>query len=192
MYSCLFVCLLHSCTIPPQYVPVCLAVHSSKFRLCLSVSLFSFVSVTFICTMSLHTCPNVCLSVWCSTHIFFCLDFLCIHMLLYYMYSYASIYLSATFIRTILYVSVSLSLSLSVFYVIMSAYHVYNCVRLSVTSLSCTRFHINSSYQLTKLCRHACQSACSSTCLLIRFPCRVAHLSVLLSSFTFLANRLSI
>jgi len=32
------------------------------------------------------------------------------------MYSYASIYLSATFIRTILYVSVSLSLSLSLFF----------------------------------------------------------------------------
>ena len=47
---------------------------------------------------------------------------------------------------------------LPLFYVIMSVYHVYNCVRLSVTLMSYTCFHINSSYQLTKLCRHACQS----------------------------------
>jgi len=43
-------------------------------RLFVCVCKFSFVSVTFICTMSLHTCPDVCLSVLCPTQIF-CLDF---------------------------------------------------------------------------------------------------------------------
>jgi len=119
---------------------------------------------------------------------FFCLDFVCIHMLLYHTYSYVSIYLSVTFIHTMspICVCLSLSLSPSVFYVIISVYHhVYNCVRLSVTFMSYTCFHNNSSYQLTELCRHACQSACSSNWLSIRLMCIVAHLSVLLSSFTF-------
>jgi len=191
LFGCLFVT---SCAIPlPQYVSVCLAIHSSKFRLCLSVSLFSFVSVTIICTKSLHTCPNVCLSVLCPTHIFLSRLF-GIHMLLYHIYSYVSIYLSVTFIHTIspicvchcFSLSFCLSLSLSLcFYVIISVYHVYNCVRLSVTFMSYTCFHINSSYQLTELCRHACQSACLFTCVSICFLCRVAHLSVLLSYFTF-------
>jgi len=124
--------------------------------------------------MFLHTCPNVCLSVWCSTHIFFCLNFyasICCYIICIAMRPFT--YLPHSYAQCLPYVSVSLSLSLSlslsVFYVIMSTYHVYNCVRLSVTSMSGTCFHINSSYQLTKLCRHACQSACSSTCLSIRF-----------------------
>ena len=81
---CLFSCKYITCTVvcpsvcyicapSSQYVSVCLAVHSSKFRLSvsLSVNLFSFVSITFICTMSFYTRPNVCLSVLCPTHIFF-------------------------------------------------------------------------------------------------------------------------
>ena len=99
-----------------------------------------------------------------------------------------SIYLSVTFIHTMSPICVCLSFSLPIsicFYVIMSVYHVYNCVRLSVTLMSYTCFHINRSYQLTELFRHACQSACSSTWLSIRFLCIVAHISVLLSSFTF-------
>jgi len=123
-------------------------------------------------------------SVLCPTHIFLSRLFFCIYMLLYQFYSYVSIYLSLTFIRTMspicVCVCVSLSLSLSV----LRHYVGISCVQLcsSVTFMSCTCFHINSSYQLT--C-HACQSACSSTCLSIRFLCRVAHLSVSLSSFTF-------
>jgi len=60
------------------------------------------------------------------------------------------------------------------------------CQCIIIQSMSYTCFHINSSYQLTELCRHACQSACSSTWLSIRLLCIVAHFSVLLSSFTFL------
>ena len=122
-----------------------------------------------------------------AQHTFFLFRLFCIHMLLYHTYSYVSIYLSVTFIHTMspTCLSVTLSPSPSVFYIIMSVYHVYNCVRLSVTFMSYTCFHINSSYQLTELCRHACQSACSSTWLSIRFLCIVSHLSVLQSSFTF-------
>jgi len=97
-----------------------------------------------------------------------------------------STYLSHSYTQCLPYVSVSLSPShLPLFYVIMSVYHVYSCVRLSVTLMSYTCFHINRSYQLTELCRHACQSACSSTWLSIRFLCIVAHIFALLSSFTF-------
>ena len=105
-----------------------------------------------------------------------------------------STYLSHSYTQCLPYVSVSLSPShLPLFYVIMSVYHVYSCVRLSVTLMSYTCFHINRSYQLTELCRHACQSACSSTWLSIRsfsvyssaYFCFtvVFHLFYILSSF---------
>jgi len=136
--------------------------------------------------MSFYTRPNVCLSVLCPTHIFLFRLF-CIHMLLYHTYSYVSIYLSVTFIHTMspICLSVTLSPSPSVF---LRHYVGVSCVQLcsSVSHImSYTCFHINSSYQLTELCRHACQSACSSTWLSIRFLCIVSHLSVLQSSFTF-------
>jgi len=82
---CLFSCKYITCTFvcpsvcyirapSPQYVSVCLAVHSSKCRPCLSVSLFSFVSVTFI----MHFVPpymSECPPQSYVQHTSFCLDF---------------------------------------------------------------------------------------------------------------------
>jgi len=101
-----------------------------------------------------------------------------------------STYLSHSHTQCLPYVSVCLSLSLSPSPSVFTSLcrysmYVYNCVHLSVTLMSYTCFHIKSSYQLTELYRHACQSDCSSTWLSIHFLCIVAHLSVLLSSFTF-------
>jgi len=196
---CLFSCKYITCTVvcpsvcyirapSSQYVSVCLAVHSSKFRLSVSLSVSSVLclSHSYALCPSIHASMSACQSY--AQHTFFCLDFFCIHMLLYHTYSYVSIYLSVTFIHTMSPICVCLSFSIPsslCFYVMMSVYHVYNCVRLSVTLMSYTCFHINRSYQLTELFRHACQSACSSTWLSIRFLCIVAHISVLLSSFTF-------
>ena len=89
---------------------------------------------------------------------------------------------SLTFIHTMSPTCVCLSLSISLCF--LRHYVGIACVQLcsSITFMSYTCFHINSSYQLT--C-HACQSDCSSTRLSIRFLWIVAHLSVLLSSFTF-------
>jgi len=134
----------------------------------------------------LYTSECLPVSLMPNTH-FFCLDFfasICCYIIRIAMCP--STYLSRSYTQCLPYVCLSLSPHLPLFfYVIMSVYHVYNCVRLSVTFMSYTCFHINSSYQLTELCRHACQSACSSTWLSIRFLCIVSHLSVLQSSFTF-------
>ena len=159
---CLFSCKYITCTVvcpsvcyirapSSQNVSVCLAVHSSKFRLSVSLSVSSVLclSHSYALCPYIHAWMSACQSY--AQHTFFCLDFFCIHMLLY-----VSIYLSVTFIHTMSPICAYLSLSPSpfVFYVIMSVYHVYNCVRLSVTLMSYTCFHINSSYQLTELCRH--------------------------------------
>jgi len=115
-----------------------------------------------------------------DTHFLFRL--FCIHMLLY-----VSIYLSVTFIHTMSPICVCLSLSPSPSdFTSLCRYSMCTIVFVClVTLVSYACFHINSSYQLTELCRHACQSDCSSTWLSIRFLCIVAHLSALLSSFTF-------
>jgi len=139
-------------------VSVCLAVHSSKFRPSLKVCKFSFVSVTFIYTISLpYMSECLPVSLMPNTHFLFRLFFASICC--YIIRIAVSIYLSVTFIHTMSPICVCLSFSLPIsicFYVIMSVYHVYNCVHLSVTLMSYTCFHINSSYQLTELCRHAC------------------------------------
>ena len=94
-----------------------------------------------------------------------------------------STYLSHSYTQCLSYVSVSLSLPISLcFYVIMSVYHVYNCVRLSVTLMSYTCFHINSSYQLTNcVVTHVSLIARPPGCLFVF--CIVV--SGLLSSITF-------
>ena len=138
----------------------------------LSVSLVLCLSHSYaLC--SLHTCPNVCLSVLCPTHIF-CLDFFA---------SICCIYLSVTFIHTMSPICVYLSLPISLCF--LRHYVGIACAQLCSSVVSYACFHINSSYQLTEQCRHACQSDCSSTWLSICFLCIVAHLSVLLLSFTF-------
>jgi len=85
---------------------------------------------------SLHTCPNVCLSVLCPTHIFLFRLF-CIHMLLYHTYSYVS-NLSVTFIHTMSPMCVCLSLSPHL-PLILRHYVGIACVQLcsSVLSHSC-------------------------------------------------------
>ena len=191
---CLFSCKYITCTVvcpsvcyirapSPQYVSVCLAVHSSKCRPCLSVSLFSFVSVTFI----MHFVPpymSECPPQSYVQHTSFLsrLFFASICCSINFIAMCPSTYLSHSYAQCLPYVSVCVCVSLSLS--VLRHYVGISCVQLcsSVTFMSCTCFHINSSYQLT--C-HACQSACSSTCLSIRFLCRVAHLSVSLSSFTF-------
>jgi len=140
-----------------------------------SLSVSSVLCLSHSYTLcSLHTCP---VSLMSDTH--FCLDFfasICCYM-------YPPTYLSHSYTQCLLYVSISLSLSHLP--LILRHYVGIACVQLCSSVVSYTCFHINSSYQLTELCRHACQSDCSSTWLSIRFLCIVAHLSALLSSFTF-------
>ena len=169
---CLFSCKYITCTVvcpsvcyirapSPQYVSVCLAVHSSKCRPCLSVSLFSFVSVTFI----MHFVPpymSECPPQSYVQHTSFCLDFFfaSICCSINFIATCPSTYLSHSYAQCLPYVSVCVCVSLSLS--VLRHYVGISCVQLcsSVTFMSCTCFHINSSYQLT--C-HACQSDCSST-----------------------------
>ena len=151
-----------------QYMSVCLAVHSSKFRQCLSLSVSSVLCLSHLYALcSLHTCPNVCLSVLCPTHIF-CLDFfasICCYIIRIAMCP--STYLSHSYTQCLPCVSVSLSPSPSDFTSLCRCSMctiVFVCL---VTLMSYTCFHINSSHQLTELCRHACQSDFSSTWLSI-------------------------